>query len=151
MTQFKKIMKEALSKKINAKGRIKEEEAIPVDINTLVTDPSSNLTKEHKRAFLEACNKYNEYSESIYRNHDLKEVSKTISAIGKLAEKIALTEVDDWFDSMTVKRDMKSLQESVKLFEQSCKEASQIQHRLESLYEECGSKIGKYFEIKSKE
>jgi DNA-binding transcriptional regulator GbsR (MarR family) len=130
--------------------REEEEPKEKLDLYTLVTEPSNNLTKEHKKAFLEAVKRYNEYSDSIYRNHDLKEISQNIGALGKLAEKIAVNEQDDWFDGMTVKRDMKSLQDSVKVFEATCKEMSQLQHRLESMYEECGSKLGKYFEIGDK-
>lgn len=119
-----------------------------LDIYNLVTDPTNNLTKENKKAFLEAVKRFNEYSKSIYREHNLKEVSKNICALGKLAEKIAVNEADDWFDGMTVKRDMKSLQDSVKMFEQTSKEMAQVQHRLESLYESIGTSLGKYFEIK---
>jgi len=122
-----------------------------LDLYALVTDPINNITKETKKAFVEAVRKYNEYSKSIYREHNLKEVSKNIVMLGKLAEKIAVNEADDWFDAMTVKRDMKSLADSVKMFEATCKEMSQLQHRLESLYEECGAKLSKYFQIDDNE
>lgn len=148
--KLKKLLPEhflgvATQKPMTVKEQEEPEEKL--DIYALVTDPTNNLTKEAKKAFLEAVGKYNEYSNSIYREHNLKEISQNIVAMGKLAEKIAVNETDDWFDGMTIKRDMKSLQDSVKMFEATCKEMSQLQHRLESLYEECGSKLGKYFEI----
>lgn len=149
MTQLRNFIPEnylAKAPKSKKTSRIKEDDE-PLDLYAMVTDPTNNLTKESKKAFLEAVRKYNGYSESIYRNHNLKEISQTVSALGKLAEKIAVNEADDWFDGITVKRDMKSLQDSVKIFEVSCKEMSQLQHRLESVYEEVGQKLGKYFEI----
>ena len=121
-----------------------------IDLYALVTDPTNNITKETKKAFVEAVRRYNEYSKSIYREHNLKEISKNIVTLCKLAEKIALNEADDWFDSMTIKRDMKSLADSAKMFEITCKEMSQLQHRLESLYEECEAKLSKYFQIDDK-
>jgi len=151
MTKLKGLIPENYlksdAKRSKSKIHESEEEKPAIDLYTLVTDPTTNLTKEAKKSFLEAVSRYNEYSKSIYREQNLREISKTVSAIGKLAEKIAVNEADDWFDGMTVKRDMKSLQDSVKMFESSCKEMSQLQHRLESLYEEVGQKLGKYFEI----
>ena len=63
------------------------------------------------------------------------------------AEGITLTETEDWFDSVAVKRDMKSVKEAAKLFGKTTNEINKMQQRLESLYEEIGVKLGKYYDI----
>lgn len=109
------------------------------------------LTDEIKQKFLEAVKSFNKYGESIYREANLKEAMEEICEIGKLAEKIALSETDDWFDSVSVQRDVKSLNEDVKLFEKTCNEVNQLQQRLESCFESIGQRLGKYFEIQGNE
>ena len=111
------------------------------------TDEEYDLTTEQKKSFMEAVGKYNSYADSIYREHSLKEIVKEIYAMGKLAEKIIMSENDDWFDKLTVKKDMQELKKDVVLFEKTSREASQLQHRLESVYEAIGQRLSRYFEI----
>jgi hypothetical protein len=63
------------------------------------------------------------------------------------ASKLALQETDDWFDGVTVKRDMKEVAKSTQLFEKAAKELSTLQQRLESVFEDIGHKLGKYYDI----
>ncbi len=58
-----------------------------------------------------------------------------------------LQETDEWFDEITVKRNMKQLRENVKQFNQSVHEVSKLQQRLEALYEEIGSTLNRYYEL----
>lgn len=112
------------------------------------TDNEEEITDEMKHAFYEAVGNFTEYGKAIYRERNLKEVCETILGIGRMAERLALEETDDWFDTMSVQRDMKSLNESVKLFEKTAKDISILQQRLESVFEDIGQKIGRYYEIK---
>lgn len=112
-------------------------------------DKESELTPEMKKAFLEVVGNFGKYGESIYREGNLKDITETILRIGQVAEKIALSETDEWFDVATVQRDMKSLNDSVKLFEKTAKDSFILQQRLEALYEDIASKIGRYFNIQS--
>tara|TARA_R110002051_G_scaffold262899_1_gene322767 strand:- start:274 stop:621 length:348 start_codon:yes stop_codon:yes gene_type:complete len=63
------------------------------------------------------------------------------------ASKLALQETDGWFDGVTVKRDMKEVGHSTKLFEKAAKELNTLQQRLESVFEDIGNKLGKYYNI----
>lgn len=110
-------------------------------------EKESELTSEMKKAFYEYVSKFHTLGDSIYRDRALKEITKNVMRIGQLAEKIALSESDDWFDTQTVQRDMKSLNESMKLFEKTAKDVNGLQMRLESLYEDIGQKLGRYFPI----
>ena len=107
----------------------------------------SGLNLEQKQAFLEAVKSYKRYSESIYRNRDLKEVYQSIKNVVEVAQKMTIDETQDWFDGVTVGRHMKRMNESFKVFEKTLKEVSTLQQRLESAYDEIGEVLGKYYEI----
>ena len=107
----------------------------------------SELNIEQKQAFLEAVKSYKRYSESIYRNRDLKEVYQSIKNVVEVAQKMTIDETQDWFDGVTVSRHMKRMNESFKVFEKTLKEVSTLQQRLESAYDEIGEVLGKYYEI----
>jgi len=145
----------SLHKKVGIGESMKLKDAMKYEINedlfASLTDPDSGLDEEQKQAFLEAVSGFNRFNESIYREQKLKDITGDIVKIGKLAEKYIMAEQDDWFDGISVKRDMKSLQESIKMFEATAKEVAVLQQRLESVYEEVGGKLGKYFEINDNE
>jgi ABC-type branched-subunit amino acid transport system ATPase component len=101
-----------------------------------------------KAAFLQEVAKFNEYGNIIYRTDSLKEAAKAVSKIVENAERIALQETDEWFDDLTVKRNMKSLKSNNEQFMKTVSEVSKLQQRLESLYEEMGHTLSRYYEIK---
>jgi hypothetical protein len=101
-----------------------------------------------KAAFLQEVAKFNEYGNTIYRTDSLKEAAKAVSKIVENAERIALQETDEWFDDLTVKRNMKSLKSNNEQFMKTVGEVSKLQQRLESLYEEMGHTLSRYYEIK---
>tara|TARA_R100001015_G_C4618060_1_gene174481 strand:+ start:1018 stop:1728 length:711 start_codon:yes stop_codon:yes gene_type:complete len=109
-----------------------------------------NFTPKQKRAFLESISKFNEYGQSIYRTSKLKEAVSEIAGLVDMASKVAVNETGDWFDNVSVKRDMKGLSESMSVFEKTADEMGALQQRLESLYEDMGHKLGKYYEIAEK-
>lgn len=109
------------------------------------TEPKSS--KSEKAAFLEEVKQFTQYESVIYRTADLKQVAESISNLVQKAENIMLQETDEWFDEITVKRNMKQLKENVKQFNQSVHEVSKLQQRLEALYEEIGSTLNRYYEL----
>ena len=106
-----------------------------------------NFSPKQKRAFLEAIARFNEYGQSIYATDKLKETISNISELVNTATNLTLKETDNWFDNVSVKRDMKGLGESMKLFEKTAGEMATLQQRMESVYEDMGYKLGKYYEI----
>lgn len=100
-----------------------------------------------KAAFLQEVSKFNEYGAKIYRTEDLREAAAAIGKIVENAEKIALQETDEWFDEVTIKRNMKSLKSNNEQFMKTVKEVATLQQRLESLYEEMGHTLSRYYEI----
>ena len=106
------------------------------------------MTKEEKRAFVEAVAAYRQLGEMIAHKGNISEIHDSIKGIVENANNLTLKETGDWFDRVTVQRHMKSMNESFKVFSNTIKEVSTLQQRLESSYDEIGEVLGKYYEIK---
>jgi len=105
------------------------------------------LTREDKSAIMDSVSKFNDFGSRVYKTNEIKDMVETIKQLTAGASTLALQETDDWFDGVTVKRDMKEVNNSSKLFEKTAKEMTQLQQRLESIYEDMGNKLGKYYDI----
>ena len=107
------------------------------------------LTPEQKALYTELIRKYNQYGESIYREGRLRETYKNIKKIVEFASKNIVDESGDWFDGVTVSRHSRKMNESFKIFEKTVMEITKLQQRLESVYEEIGETLSRYYEIES--
>ena len=107
----------------------------------------SKLEPAQKKTFLEAMQKFNEYGKHIYRESELKSIVETMETLMSGASNFIIDESDDWFDSLTVKRDSKDINNTAKLFTKTANEMVGLQHRLESLYEDLGNKLGRYYDL----
>lgn len=105
------------------------------------------MTKEEKKAFLEAVSQYHKLGEMVYRNNQLSELSETLSNIVTTAENLTMQESEHWFDNVTVSRHMKQIQEAYKVFEKTAGEMSGMQQRLEAAYEDIGTVLNKYYNV----
>jgi hypothetical protein len=105
------------------------------------------LPSNLKKHFLEIISTYGQHREGISRKSDIRQVAETLGAIADAAQEYTLREGDDWFDRVTIKRNMGELKKLQSSFEKEAKEASQQQQRLEALYEDMGNVLGRYFEI----
>ena len=112
-------------------------------------DQKIGLTE--KAAFLQEVAKFNQYGTAVYRTKGLKEAAAAINNLVQKVEQITLQESDEWFDNVTVKRNMKQLRGTNEQFQRTLQESMTLQSRLESLYEEMGETISRYFEITSDE
>lgn len=124
-------------------------EVINESVNDKETEqPEKKLTPEEKQQYLEAISRFNEYGKSIYRHTDMREAYKKIKKIVEFASKNIVDESGDWFDKVTLSRHSKKMQESLKIFEKTATEMTQLQQRLEAVYEEIGQTLGRYYKIK---
>jgi hypothetical protein len=105
------------------------------------------LPSNLKKHFLEIISTYGQHREGISRKSDIRQVAETLGTIADAAQEYTLREGDDWFDRVTIKRNMGELKKLQGAFEKEAKEASQQQQRLEALYEDMGNVLGRYFEI----
>ncbi len=104
--------------------------------------PSS--TKKH---FLEIISTYGQYREQMGRKSDIRNIAETLGAIADAAQEYTLREGGDWFDRVTIKRNMGELKKLQGAFEKEAVEAQAQQQRLDALYEDMGHVLGRYFEI----
>ena len=100
-------------------------------------------------AFLESVRNYSGYGQSIYREGNLKEIAEVLSTIAEQASVHTLQETGDEFDQITVNRNMKELQGYSNQFHKFANEAQILQQRIESLYEDMGTILNRYYEIDS--
>ena len=85
--------------------------------------------------------------DTIYQSGDLKETAKTLSDIANAASVHTLRETEDWFDKVTVNRNMKELTNLSKQFGKLSEEANSVQQRLSALYEDMGGVLGRYYDL----
>jgi hypothetical protein len=105
------------------------------------------LSPDVKRHFLEIISTYNSFREAMQRKSDLQEISETLSGVVEAARELTLAESSDWFDSVTIKRNMSELQKLENNFDRVSKEARALDERLHALYEDMGHILGRYYEI----
>ena len=100
-----------------------------------------------EQAFLENVKGYSNYGKLVYREGNLSEIAKNLSEIAKVAGIHAVKETADKFDKITVTRNMKELKGYSEQFKKHANEAHVLQQRIESLYEDMGGILGRYYQI----
>lgn len=105
------------------------------------------LPNEVKKHFLEIISTYGNHRESITRKSDIRETAETLGAIADAAQEYTLREGGDWFDRVTIKRNMKELKGLCEKFGKEAVLAKEQEQRLEALYEDMGHVLSRYFEI----
>ena len=111
------------------------------------TEEFQQLPSEIKKHFLEIISTYGQHRENMSRKSDIRQVAETLGAIADAAQEYTLREGGDWFDRVTIKRNMKELKSLQEKFEKEAVEAKSQEKRLEALYEDMGHVLGRYFEI----
>ena len=120
---------------IRLKDLLKEEEEL------------QQLPTELKKHFLEIISTYGQHREGMSRKSDIRQVAETLGGIADAAQEYTLREGGDWFDRVTIKRNMNELKKLQAAFEKESLEAKAQEQRLEYLYEDMGHVLGRYFEI----
>ena len=108
---------------------------------------SSGTQKVSSEQVKEALQNYNKLGEALYQQQSLKETAKSLSQIAEMAATHTVQETEDWFDKVTVTRNMKELTNHSKQFSKIAEEASSVQQRLAGLYEDMGNILNRYYEI----
>ena len=111
------------------------------------TQQKMKLTAEDKKAILEMIGKFNEYGNHIYRADELRTITNEMKDVVNKAKEMTLQETEGSFDNITVSRHMKTLESSMQLFEKTANEINTLQQRLESVYEDIGNVLNKYYKI----
>ena len=89
------------------------------------------ITKEEKQAFLEAVRGFSQLGEGVYGKTNLKELCEKVKHMVETANHVTLSE-GDWFDGITVNRNMKEIANSYKVFEKTAQDMSQLREKIRS-------------------
>ena len=109
--------------------------------------PSKKLTVEEKRKLLGMIGKFNEYRNAMRMADELKQVAENIVYIAEMTEKYGLNETSEWFEGVTLERDMKEIKKyAMDLHKIANKVHPQVQ-QAEAIYEEIGLKLERYFNL----
>ena len=121
-----------------------------MSLSKMVKEKYGEVESETKISSKQIVSKIQEFSslgKSIYKSGDLKETAKTLSDIANSAKVHTLRETENWFDKVTVNRNMKELTNLSKNFGKLSEEASAVQQRLEALYEDMGIVLSRYYDL----
>ena len=103
--------------------------------------------KLNVREFMGEVSNFNSYGNEIYREGNLRELAERLSRLAETAKAHTLQETEDWFDKITVNRNMKELSGLSGQFKKVATEAQALQERMSGLYEDMGHILGRYYEI----
>jgi len=120
-----------------------------ISLSSLVEDQYGETQEERVDAkqVMEALSQYNEIGKQLYMNDDLRETAEKLSQIAQLTKNHTLSETEDWFDKVTVNRNMKELTNFSKQFGKISNEAQAVRERLATLYEDMGNILNRYYDI----
>ena len=99
------------------------------------------------KGFLKAVTNFGSFGKNIYREHNLRDIAKKLAEMAETAKTHTLRETDDWFDKVSVNRNMKELTGLSKSFSKVATESDQLQQRLTALYEDMGNILSRYYEV----
>ena len=108
----------------------------------------SDAKPVNKFKVIETVSGYGELGESIYGKQNIMDVANQLSEIADSAHNHIMSETDDWFDKVSINRNMKNMTGMVKEFKKSAMESHQLNQRLSALYEDIGVVLNRYYDIK---
>ena len=117
----------------------------------LIEDIGLNLAddrpKVNKREVIEAVRSYARVGKQIQVNNGIMEAAKQLAQMAEAAQNHILSETNDWFDGVSVKRNMKELKGLTGQFKKTAVEANATNQRLSALYEDMGNILNRYYDI----
>jgi len=103
--------------------------------------------KVDRHKVIEGVRNYGIVGKSLYNNNNIMEIAKQLAEVAESAHHHILGEESDWFDKVSVNRNMKALKGNVMEFQKTAKEAHAVNQRLTALYEDIGGVLNRYYEI----
>ena len=103
--------------------------------------------KVNKHEVIEAIKNYSRVGKQLYNNNGIIDAAKQLAQMAESAQNHVLSETDDWFDTVSVKRNMKELKGLTSHFKKTAVEANSVNQRLSALYEDMGNILNRYYDI----
>ena len=101
----------------------------------------------NKHQVIESVRNYSIIGKQLYDGHNILQMAEQIAEISQAAQGHILSETDEWFDKVSVNRNMKNMKGMVKEFAKTAKESHILNQRMTALYEDMGTILGRYYEI----
>ena len=101
----------------------------------------------NKFEVIEAVKNYQTIGRQLFKDNGIVEVAKQLVGIAESAQNHVLSETDDWFDAVSVKRNMKELKGMTSQFKKAALEDNAVNERLNALYEDMGNILNRYYDI----
>jgi len=118
-----------------------------IQMKSMVKEEEQNEERQiDTNAFLGMVNRFGRIGEDIKVN-DLRGIANVLKNVAEVAKIHTESLQEDWFDKVTVSRNMKELNNYSKQFSKIAKEAANLQERMRGLYEDMGNIMGRYYEI----
>ena len=103
--------------------------------------------KVDKFQVTEAVRNYARVGKQLRVNGNIMEAAKHLAEMADNAQNHVLSETSDWFDGVSVKRNMKELKGLTGQFKKTAVEANATNQRLSALYEDMGNILNRYYDI----
>ena len=116
-------------------------------LKKLLSEVFEDAPKVDRHQVIEGVRSFGVVGKSLYNNNNIMEVAKQLSQIAENAHTHILGENDDWFDKISINKNMKTLKGSVVEFQKAAKEAHMLNQRMTGLYEDIGHVLNRYYEI----
>jgi len=116
-------------------------------LKNILQEVFEDSPKVDKYKVVEGVKNFGIVGKALYNNNNIVEIAKQLSEIAESAHNHILGEQDDWFDKVSVNKNMKSLKGGVVEFQKTAKEAQQLNQRLTALYEDIGHVLNRYYDI----
>ena len=141
---------------LNLVGGIVSQNAFHNDmsLSNMVKEKYGDVENEPKissEQILSQIQEFGQLGDSIYHSGNLKQVAETLSNIANAAKVHTLRETEDWFDKITVNRNMKELTNLSNQFGKLSEDANSVQQRLSALYEDMGNVLSRYYDLNENE
>ncbi len=145
-----KFIKEKISQKWSEIAQNEGVEMKNISLLGIVEDLVPVKEREqgvNKFEVIEAVKNYQMIGGQLFKDNGIIEVAKQLVGIAESAQNHVLSETDDWFDSVSVKRNMKELKGLTGQFKKAALEANAVNERLNALYEDMGNILNRYYDI----
>ena len=145
-----KFIKEKISQKWSELAQNEGVEMKNIKLIGMVEDIAVREREEqpiNKFEVIEAVRNYQTIGGQLFKDNGIVEVAKQLVGIAESAQNHVLSETDDWFDAVSVKRNMKELKGMTSQFKKAALEANAVNERLNALYEDMGNILNRYYDI----
>ncbi len=116
-------------------------------LKKILQEAFENKPHIDKYKVVEGVKNFGIVGKQLYNNNNIVEIAKQLSEVAESAHNHILGEQDDWFDKVSINKNMKTLKGSVVEFQKTAKEAQALNQRLTALYEDMGHVLNRYYDI----